>query len=538
MRIKQVFTGALAASAMALLLSTSAFAVTLNLHNGGDPRTLDPAKQSGNWEDRPISDAIEGMMTIDAAGEPILGQAASYEISEDGLTYTFKLRDGLTWSNGDPVVAQDFVTAFERLQNPATAAEYAYLSYFVEGAQAYNAGESKDASTLGVRALDDKTVEYKLVSPTPFFLGALAHASLYPVPTKVVEAKGEAWSSIDNIVSNGPFILKEWVPGSHLRSEKNPNYYDAANVKLDEVVYHVITDDAAALNRYRAGELDILTAFPTDQYQLLQTDYPGQAKVAPILAVYYYVMNQENPVLADMDVRKALSTTVNRDVIVQEILGTGDLPAYSWVPPGVANYGGNVYVPEWASTPYEERVAQAAEIMASKGYTAANPLTLQLRYNVESANHARIAVAIAAMWEEIGVKIEMLSAEVGPHYDALETGDFQVGRAGWIMDYNDASNMLDLLAPGNMQDGKMFWGNNYGRYSNPEYGALLKQASTENDLDARAGHLAAAEKIAMDEFAAIPIYDYVSKWVVSPKVGGWVDNAPERHLMRYFSKTE
>lgn len=537
MKITQVLLSA-SAGAIALAMSSSAFAVTLNLHNGGDPRTLDPVKQSGNWEDRPISDCIEGLMTIDASGDPIAGQAASFEVSEDGLTYTFTLRDGITWSNGDPVTAQDFVTGFERLLNPATAAEYAYLSGFIAGATDYNSGTTTDFSTVGIKAPDDKTVVYTLNAPTPYFLGALTHPSLYPAPTKVVEANGEDWSSVANIACNGPFKIVEWIPGSYVRSEKNASYYDAANVQIDEVFYHILEDNAAALNRYRAGEFDMLSDFPTDQFQLLQEQYPGEAHVAPILAVYYYVMNQTIEPLNDPEVRKALSMAIHRDVIGSEILGTGDLPAYSWVPPGTANYEGAVYTADWQDLPYEEKVAQAAAIMASKGYTADAPLELQLRYNTND-NHRRIAVAISAMWEAIGVKVNLFDAETGVHYDALQAGDFQVGRAGWIMDYNDPSNMLDLLKTGTPQpDGTINWGNNYGRWSNAEFDSLLAQAATELDLAKRAALMQQAEKIAMDDFASIPIYDYVSKWVVSPKIGGFVDNAVDRHFVRYLSKTE
>jgi oligopeptide transport system substrate-binding protein len=538
MQIMQIFKTAVLAGATAGLMSTTAFAVTLNLHNGGDPRTLDPAKQSGNWEDRPISDCMEGLMTIDAKGTPILGQAKAYEVSPDGLTYTFHLRDDIKWSDGTPVTATDFVTGLERLENPKTAAEYAYLAGFIVGANDYNSGKATDPSTMGIKALDDKTVEYKLVTPTPYFLGALTHPSLYPVPTADVKANGENWSAVGNILCNSAYKITEWVPGSYVHSVKNDQYYDAANVKIDDVFYYVLEDNAAALNRYRAGEFDLLSDFPTDQYQLLKDQYPGQAHVTPILAVYYYVLNQQKPPLDDVDVRKALSMAINRDVIGSDILGTGDLPAYSWVPPGTANYEGAVYKNDWQDLPYDEKVKQAAAIMAAKGYTPDKPLQLQLRYNTND-NHQRIAVAIAAMWAQIGVKIDLFNAETGVHYDALSAGDFQVGRAGWIMDYNDPSNMLDLLASGAKQpDGTINWGNNYGRYSNPKYDDLLKQASQELDLSKRAGLMQQAEKIAMDEYGAIPIYDYVSKWVVSPKIAGFEDNAVDRHFVRYMSKSE
>lgn len=538
MKFTTAFKAVTTASVFALMMTTAASAVTLQLHNGGDPRTLDPHKASGNWEDRPISDYIEGLMTLDAAGEPILGQAASYEVSDDGLVYTFTLRDDAVWSDGTPVTAQDFVLGAQRLQDPATASSYAYLNHFILNAEAINAGEITDFDELGVKALDDKTVEITLTAPTPYLLAALTHYTAYPVPSHIVEANGEEWSQIGNLVANGPYVPVEWVPGSFIRSEKNESYYDAANVAIDEVIYHITEDDNAALNRYRAGEFDILSSFPADQYQLLQDQYPGEAHVAPFLGVYYYVMNQSLPELQDINVRKALSISINREVIGPDVLGTGELPAYGWVPPGTANFAAEAYMPDWASEDYGARVEDAKALMEEAGYSAENPLNLQLRYNTNE-NHRRIAVAIASMWEPIHVRVELFNAEVGPHYDALQEGDFQVGRAGWLMDYNDASNMLDLLKGGTQQaDGNIAWGNNYGRYQNDEYDALLTQAMTELDLEARGELLGQAEAIAMDEFGVLPIYYYVSKWVVSPRIEGFVDNPVDRHLTRYLSKTE
>ncbi len=251
--------------------------------------------------------------------------------------------------------------------------------------------------------------------------------------------------------------------------------------------------------------------------------------MAPFLGVYYYVMNQTKPPLDDAKIRKALSISVNRKVIGPDILGTGELPAYGWVPPGTANYEGDQYHPDWQDMSYDDRVAEAKKLMEDAGYSDSKPLELQLRYNTNE-NHQRIAVAIAAMWEPIHVKVDLFNSDVSTHYDALQSGDFQVGRAGWIMDYNDPVNMLDLLKGGT--------GNNYGRYENQKYDDLLAQASDEKDLTARAGLLHQAEKIAMDDFAVIPIYYYVSKWVISPKVSGFEDNAVDRHLVRYMSKSE
>ncbi|MHA6296932.1 peptide ABC transporter substrate-binding protein [Devosia sp. CAU 1758] len=537
MKITTALKAVTTAGAFALMMSTAASAVTLQMHNGGDPGSLDPHKVSGDWENRVVGDYIEGLVTEDAGGEPIAGQAESWEISEDGTVYTFKLREDAMWTDGTPVTADDFVFAFQRLFDPATASDYAYLQYPIKNSAAINSGEITDFDQLGVKALDDKTVEITLEAATPFFLDALTHYTAFPVPKHLVEEHGDAWIEMENIAANGPYKIVEWLPGSYVRSEKNEDYYDAENVQIDEVYYHVLEDQAAALNRYRAGEFDILTDFPSDQYAWMQENIPGETHVEPFLGVYYYVINQEVAPFDDVRVREALSISILRDVIGPDILGTGEIPAYGWVPPGTGNYVEEAYKPDWADMPYEERVARATELMTEAGYGPDKPLDLQLRYNTND-NHQRIAVAIAAMWEPIGVNVELFNSEVAVHYDALRAGDFQVGRAGWLLDYNDPSNTLDLLKTGIEQEGTMNWGNNYGRYSNEKFDALLADASSELDLEARGQMLADAEAIAMDEFGAIPIYWYVSKNVVKPYISGFEDNAKDVHRTRWLTKSE
>lgn len=536
MKLTQALKAVALASVISLPLASAAGAVTLRIGNGGEPGSIDPHHAEGDWENRIIGDYIEGLMTEDPFAEAIPGQAESYEVSEDGTVYTFHLRDDIFWHDGEPVTAHDFVFAFQRLFDPATASTYAYLQYPILNSEAIASGEITDLEELGVVALDDKTLQITLNAPTPFFLQALTHYTAFPVPRHVVEEHGDNWTNIGNVIGNGPFMLQEWVPGSYLRSVKNPEYYDAENVAIDEVYYQNTEDTTAAFNAYLAGELDILTAFPPDQYEWMEQNRPGEAHVEPFLGVYYYVINQEVEPFDDVRVREALSISINREVIGPDILTTDELPAYGWVPPGTANYDVEPYMPDWASEPYEDRVARAIALMEEVGYGPDNPLTVQLRYNTNDA-HQRIAVAIAAMWEPLGINVELFNAEVAVHYDALQAGDFQVGRAGWLLDYSDASNTLDLLKTGTQQGGSINWGNNYGRYSNPEFDALLEQASVEQDLDARAQLLRQAEGIAMDEFAAIPIYWYVSKNLVQPYVEGFEDNPSDIHRTRWLSLT-
>lgn len=505
-----------------------ATATTLHVHNGGDPSSLDPHKISGDWENRVVGDMIEGLVAEDANASPIPGQAESWTISEDLLTYTFTLRDGITWSDGEPVTAGDFVFAFQRLMNPETAANYAYLQYPIKNAEAINGGEITDLNELGVKALDDKTVEISLENPTPFLLGALTHYTAYPLPQHVVEAKGDDWVQVENMVVNGPYKPVEWVPGSLVHLAINDTYYDADKLAIDEVIYYVLEDESAALRRYRAGEFDILTEFPTDQYGWMEENLPGEAHVAPFAGLYYYTLNSSKPPLDDARVRQALSMAVNREVIGPDVLGTGELPAYSWVPPGMDNYG-EVATVAWKDTPYGEKVAEATSLLTEAGYGPDNPLSIQLRYNTNE-NHKRIAVAIAAMWKPLGVEVELFNAETKVHYADLQAGESEVARAGWLADYNDPVNFLGLL-----QGGIDY---NYGRWTNAEFDALLDEAAAETDLEARAGLLRQAEQIAMDDSAAIPIYYYVSRNVVSPKVSGFEDNAFDIHRTRWLSLTD
>ena len=518
----------LAVCALALFTNVLHAAEVLNLHNGGDPSSLDPHKLSGDWENRIAGDIFEGLMTENSAAEAIPGQASDWTISEDGLVYTFTLREGISWSDGKPVTADDFVFAFRRLMNPEAAATYAYLQYPIKNAEAINNGDLTDMNQLGVKAINDTTLEITLESPTPYFLGALTHYTAYPLPQHVIEENGDDWVKIGTIVTNGPYTPIEWVPGSHVTTTKNEAYYDAANIKIDGVKFYVLEDESAALKRYRAGEFDILTEFPTDQFDWMQENLPGQAQVAPFAGLYYYVVNHNKPPFDNADVRQALSMSINREVIGPQILGTGEIPAYSWVPPGMANYG-DPYTVSWKDLPYNEKLEQAKTLLESAGFGTDNPLKLQLRYNTNE-NHKRIAVAIASMWKPLGVEVELYNTETKVHYDEIQRGVLEVARAGWLADYNDADNFLNLL--------KSTVQYNYGRYNSAAFDELIDKANASNDPAARADMLRQAEKIALDESAAFPIYYYLSRNVVSPRVKGFENNAFDVHRTRWLELTD
>jgi len=513
---------------LALACASVAQSATINIHNGADPTSLDPHKISGDWENRIAGDIFEGLLVEDKFAEPIAAQAQSWTISEDGLVYTFQLRDDISWTDGKPVTAHDFVFALQRLMDPATAANYAYLQYPIKNAEAINAGEITDLSQLGAAALDDSTLEITLENSTPYFLSALTHYTAFPVPQHVVEEKGEDWVKIGNIVTNGPYTPTEWVPGSHVTTVKNTAHYDAKNIALDGAKFFVLEDESAALKRYRAGEFDILTDFPTDQYEWMQTNLPGQAQVAPFAGLYYYVINHNEAPFDNPDVRQALSMSINREVIGPQILGTGEIPAYSWVPPGMANYGDSPQV-SWKDMPYPEKIATAKSLLEGAGINKDNPLSLQLRYNTNE-NHKRIAIAVAAMWKPLNIEVELYNTETKVHYDEIQRNVLDVARAGWLADYNDADNFLNLLKSKVPQ--------NYGRYNNEEFDGLVEQANTITDMKEREALLKQAEQLALDESAAIPIYYYLSRNVVSPKVQGFENNAFDIHRTRWLSLSE
>lgn len=523
--MKRVHALLVAFCCFAILGSTAAFGgTTLRVASMGEPASLDPHKVSGTWENYIVGDMFLGLTTEDPKSKAVPGVAESWTVSEDGKTYTFKLRKSM-WSDGTPLTANDFVFSMQRILLPETAAEYASLLYIIGGAEAINTGKA-EASTLAVKALDDYTLEINLTGPAPYFLELLTHYTAYPVPKHVIDTKGKEWTKPENMVVNGPYKLVEWLPNTHVKLTKNDKWWGAADLKIDDITFYTQEDRAAVQKRFRAGEIDVAMDFASDQIEWLKKNLPDETRIAPYMGCYYYPINSAKEPFTDVRIRNALSMAVNREAIVDKVLKTGELAAYSFVPPGVAYYDNPAEV-EWKDTPYGERVKMAKALLKEAGYDENKPLEVTLRYNT-SENHKRIAVAVASMWKQVGVKTELFNSEVKVHYADLKQGDFQVARAGWIADYNDAQNFLYLLET-------RTGANNYGRYSNPEYDSLMKQAEVTADLVKRGELMRKAEGMAMADQPVIPIYHYVSKNLVSKKVVGFEDNPKDIHRWRYVS---
>ncbi len=514
---------------LALGLASAAQAETvLRRANGAEPKTLDPAKATGNWENHIISDLYEGLVTVDVKGQEIPGVAESWAVSPDGLTYVFKLRRDAKWSNGDPVTAEDFVYTWRRTVDPATASEYASNLYAIKNAEAINKGEIKDLAQLGVKALDPHTLEVTLGAPTPYFLGLLTHYSTFPVHKGSIDKAGKDAFKEGHLVGNGAFKLAEWKPQVQIKVVRNEHYREAGQVKLDAVVFEPTEELAAAIKRYRAGEFDLVYAAsaPADQVQWFKANMPGHMRIAPQVGVYYYAFNVTRKPLDDVRVRRALSMAIDREAIADKILQGGQIPAYGIVSPGTNHYPEGA-VADFKAMPQAERVAEAKKLLAEAGFGPDKPLKLTLSYNTLEA-HKKIAVAVASMWKAVGMQTELSNSETKVHYDALKQHDFEVGRAGWVGDYNDPNTFLFLFQSNNKAL-------NYSAYSNPEFDRLMDQANNTLDLGARAGLMKQAEAIALRDMPIAPIYYYVSTNVVQPYVKGWEPNALDHHLDRYVS---
>nr|WP_286009697.1 peptide ABC transporter substrate-binding protein [Salinicola sp. S1-1-2] len=503
-------------------------AATLQMGISGDPASLSPARITGGvWEEDVLRDLFEGPIAIDSDGQIIPGAAERWDISDDGLTYTFHLRDDLQWSDGEPLTADDFVYAYRHQVDPATASNYAHRLYPVVNARAINAGD-KPLESLGVASLDEgQTLQITLAEPTVYFLKTLVLPFAYPIPQHLVERYGDDWSNPENIAVNGAFKPVSWTANTELETVKNPAYHDAANVALDGVDYYPLEDKNAGIQRFRAGELDVLRDYPAAQYPRLSENLPDATHRFASLGTYYYVFNlhDDSPV-ADARVREALSLAIRREVIARQLLKGAVEPASSLVPPGTSGY--QAQSQPGLDDDMDSRIARARALMQEAGYTPDNPLELTLRFN-SGDEHRQIAVAVAAMWEPLGVDVELRNTEANIHYADLMEADFQVARAAWISSYDDAQNFLQLLSAE---------ANNYGDYHDDEYDALMRQSDAEQDPGQRAELMQQAESLALADYPLTPIYTYSSRNLVNPALEGWHDNALDMHASRWVSLDE
>ena len=480
--------------------------------NSVEPETLDPHMARGVSASNILRDLYEGLTTESADGAIVPGMAESWQVSNDGRTWTFTLRAGARWSDGTALTAAEFAASLRRAVDPATGSPVSQILAPIERAEDIIAGRAP-AAALGVDAPDDRTLVVRLRAPTPYFPAVLSHPAAYPVKM--------------GAVTNGAYRLAEWEPQSHLTLVRNAHYWNDAASAIDRVIYYPTENTAAELKRYRAGELDLTDTIPASQARWVRENLGGEYQVAPYLGLYYYGFNLTRPPFQDQPgLRRALALAVDRETLAARILASGETAAYAWVPAGIAGYAPQQ--PEWAQWPMPQRLAEARRLYAAAGYSGERPLELELRYNTGD-NHKRVALAVAWMWKQaLGVKTRLVNEEFKVYLQNRRHRQVtQVFRADWIGDYADAASFAERMQSTSGLDDT--------GYASPRYDGLVAQARVEGDPAARRALLEEAERILLEDQPVLPLYFYVSKRLVKPYVAGWQPNIMDHHYTRQLS---
>ncbi|WP_241585193.1 peptide ABC transporter substrate-binding protein [Rosenbergiella epipactidis] len=478
--------------------------------NGSDPATLDPQLAESNEAFNIILDSFAGVVALDSEGKVHPELAEKWD-NQDNKVWTFHLRPGLTWSNGQPITADDLVYSWQRLADPKTASPYqSYISaVHLLNADAVMSGKLPP-SALGVKAIDPQTFQVTLSQPVSWFLQAAASPSFFPVNKKVVAQFGDQWTQPANIVVSGAFKPNKWVINERFVSVRNPHYWNNKTTVINQVTYLPIAEPSATLNRYQSGEIDITDTIPTVNFAQIKKAIPEQIKQTPLLGVYEYWFNMNKPPFNDPRVRMALNLAVDKSIITDKILGMGQKPAWTLMP---LQIGGETYQPtEIAKWTPAQRIAQAKKLLAEAGFSAEKPLKAELLYNT-SQDHLKIAIALSSMWKKnLGAQITMRNQEWKTLIQTQHSGDFQLIRQSWLGDYDAPPTFLNNFMTGNTQ--------NDGKYSNAAYDKLVNAAAAEVDpVKAKADYQQALDILSHD-VPAVPLYYYVQNILVKPWVGG------------------
>jgi len=482
--------------------------ITVNV--GPEPDTIDPALNSAVDGATLIIHAFEGLMTLDKDGIPVEAQAESYEISDDGLTYTFKLKDGLKWSDGKPLVAGDFVYAWNRAVDPETAADYSYM---------FDVIARTEDGKLDVTAPDDKTLVVKLIANTPYFLELCAFPTYYPVRQDVIEKDPEGWTlDPKTYIGNGPYKLVEWVSDSHMIYEKNEYYWNKDALGPDRIKFLLMEDDNAILAAFKNEEILFADSMPNDEIDAWR-DKP-EFNLQGQLGTYYISFNTQRPYLNNPKIRQALILAVDREYITTQIGKAGQVPAGAFVPIGLSDadpskefreVGGNYYDPTAAA--YEKNLEEAKRLLAEAGHPNGEGLpTFEYLYN-ESTGHKLIGEALQDMWKKIGVNIKLVSQEWNTFLNTRKNGEYDIARNGWLGDYNDPISFLDMWTTDS--------GNNDAQWSNPKYDEIIAKVKASSDREERMKLMHQAEDILFEEWVLCPIYYYVDIYLKNQKLKGF-----------------
>ncbi|MDR0217893.1 MAG: ABC transporter substrate-binding protein [Enterobacteriaceae bacterium] len=477
---------------------------------GAEPASLDVHKVESDMEFNIIHDFFDGLVYTDRQGniEPKL--AESWE-TKDNKTWVFHLREGIKWSDGTPITAQDFVYSWRRLVDPNIGSPYgSYLENLgMMNANAVLTGKKK-GEELGVKALDNMTLEVRLEKPMGDFLQALTHVVMVPLNEKVINQYGDKWTRPGNFVGNGPFKLSEWKVNEKIVGVRNKQYWDDKNTVLDKINYLVIGSEKAALSRYLAGEVDFTDTIPLESFASLQKTIKDQVYISPKVGAYFYEFNNKKPPFDNIKVRQALNLAIDREVIANKVLGQGQKPAYTIVPPNTGGF--NLTGPDYALWTQAQRIEKAKTLLNEAGFNKNNPLKFNLLYNTNEA-HKKVAIAVSSMWKKnLGVDAVLQNQEWKVLLDNMHQGKFEVIRRAWVADYNSPMSFLNMFMTGQVK--------NTSLYSNPDYDALIKKSGETNDIPSQQKGL----DIFTKDSPVMPIYYYVNAKMVKPYVGGFYVN--------------
>lgn len=515
-----MFTAAPAVSAVipaGTVLAEKQEVTEVTRHLKDEPASLDPIKSVGLTEAQVMRDLFEGLVNQDSHGKPIPGVAQSWSTT-DNKTWMFKLRPDARWSNGDPVTADDFVYSWRRLVMPENTSPFAWFGALagINNAQQIIDGKLP-ADQLGVEAIDKRTLKITLDKPIPYFPSLTANFSLFPVHAKTVEKYGADWIKVGNLVGNGAFILSDRMVNEKIVLTPNPFYWDHANTVITKVTFVPINQESNATNRYLAGDLDITESFPKQRYQKLLADIPNEVFTPDQLGTYYYAFNTQRAPTNDARVRKALSMTIDRNLIAKKVLGTGEKPANRFTPDVTAGFKPQKGMYDNASQ--KELDEKAKALLHSAGYGPNNPLRLVLLYN-SSENHQKIAIAVASMWKKkLGAEVKLVNQEWKTYIDSRNTGNFDVIRASWIGDFNEPSTFLSLLTAQHS--------GNIPKFNSKRYDEVMASASIETNEELRNRYYNQAEEIIAQEAPIAPIYQYTNGRLIKPWLKGYPIENPE-----------
>ncbi|MEZ8044338.1 ABC transporter substrate-binding protein [Vibrio sp. 10N.237.312.C02] len=485
--------------------------------NGTEVATIDPHKSQGVPESHVIRDLLEGLVNQDGEGNTIPGVAESWETT-DNKTFTFHLRKDAKWSNGDPVTAEDFVYSWQRAVDPATASPYAWYMEYTKMVNAKDivAGK-KDKSELGVKAVDANTFVVELDTAVPYFVMMMGHTTVKPVHKATVEKYGDQWTKPDHFVGNGAFAVDKWVVNERLVLKRNDQYWNNDKTVLNKVTFLPIENQVAEMNRFLSGEIDFTDDLPIEHFKRMKKEHPEDLSVVGNLCSYYYSFNTKKKPFDDVRVRKAISYAIDRDIVAGAIMGQGQKPAYFLTPEITAGF--EPELPQYGKMSQKERNAEAARLLEEAGFGKDNPLEFSLLYNTDE-NHKKVAVALGSMWKKtLGLKVTLENQEWKTYLSSKDTGNFEVARAGWCGDYNEASTFLTLMVSANTTGGQ-HWGNR-------DYDTLIDKAINSTSEQERNELYLEAEKLMANDMPIAPIYQYVKTRLLNPHVGGFPTNNAE-----------